>query len=123
MPSSTAAPPSPRQLLTSLIEQISRIPLDPEPQAHDSELATARRRGERVGVSSNALSRVPLEHRRLIITMHVLFPGLVLPALDLLDRSLVTRVTLELGQREPSSEAGDAAKETGKDPAIGRRRG
>jgi hypothetical protein len=37
---------------------------------------------------------VPATHRHLLTTLHVLFPALVLPALDLLDRGLVARVVL-----------------------------
>ncbi len=35
-------------------------------------------------------------YRHFIITLHVLFPNLVLPALDLLDRGLVTKLVVEL---------------------------
>ena len=36
----------------------------------------------------------PTDSRQRILTLHVLFPSLVLPALDLLDRNLVKRVAL-----------------------------
>lgn len=45
--------------------------------------------------AGNVFKQVPVSHRHLIITLHVLFPGLVLPALDLLDRGLVGRIILQ----------------------------
>ena len=120
----TAAPvlPAPRAVLTSLINQISLIPLAPEPyrrpeqplggastSASTSTSRHPRGSGPAGGGGANALSRVPLAHRHLIITMHVLFPGLVLPALDLLDRGLVARLLPTAGVpappqgREPTS--------------------
>ncbi len=104
-PKAAGAPvlPAPRAVLTSLINQIARIPLAPEPplggpSAASSTSTSRRPRGSGpVGGGPNALTRVPLEHRHLIITMHVLFPGLVLPALDLLDRGLATRVLPAVG--------------------------
>lgn len=53
------------------------------------------------------LKRVPATHRHLIITLHVLFPGLVLPALDLLDRGLVGRVVLRGEGRGPTKDEED----------------
>ncbi|KAH6620925.1 hypothetical protein B0J18DRAFT_491272 [Chaetomium sp. MPI-SDFR-AT-0129] len=48
--------------------------------------------------SSNPLHRVPPASRPLITTLHVLFPGLVLPALDLLERGFVARVSVDVGE-------------------------
>jgi len=66
--------PTPRQLAASLI---SAIPTPPEPQSS----------------TANPLNGVPnvKEH---LLTLHVLFPNELLPALDLLDRGLVTRLRL-----------------------------
>lgn len=64
--------PTPRDLLTSLIKTLSA----PSPQ----------------NPSSNPLRDAPPEKAALLSTLHVLFPSLLLPALDLLDRGLVTRV-------------------------------
>ncbi|KAM7194105.1 hypothetical protein V8F33_007432 [Rhypophila sp. PSN 637] len=132
--------PTSRQLLTSLFDAISGIPLEkstsrrPEDggstddkkintsddATHDineakEELNKRRRklllplstsssrkgkveaRGIKTEPAGNILKQVPLSHRHLIITLHVLFPGLVLPALDLLDRGLVGRVILGKG--------------------------
>lgn len=35
----------------------------------------------------------PLNHRKLLLTLHVIFPRILLPALDLLDRNLITEYT------------------------------
>ncbi|KAK3343716.1 hypothetical protein B0T25DRAFT_305096 [Lasiosphaeria hispida] len=91
--------PAPRALLTSLIDAIAAIPLDAEPPAppprpgrdhhptgHEESSSSS---------STNALRRVPFAHRHLIVTLHVLFPNQLLPALDLLDRGLVTRLVLD----------------------------
>lgn len=59
--------PSHRQFLSSLINL-------PSQQSNDQTVTTA-------------------ESRRRLLSLHVLFPTLLLPALDLLDRSLVTRIT------------------------------
>ncbi|KAK3372772.1 hypothetical protein B0T24DRAFT_242441 [Lasiosphaeria ovina] len=87
--SSSSAPllPSPRRVLASLVDAIASIPLQqPAGPAQQQQQQEAR---------TNPLRLVPLSHRYLIVTLHVLFPGLVLPALDLLDRGLVARVVLE----------------------------
>ncbi|KAK3997144.1 hypothetical protein QBC44DRAFT_355033 [Cladorrhinum sp. PSN332] len=92
--------PTPRRLLTALINRISSIPLLDEPPPskpidikdgdHDNNGLTPS-----TGTTTNPLRRVPISHRHLLITLHVLFPGMVLPALDLLDRKLVTRLVLD----------------------------
>ncbi|EGO56362.1 hypothetical protein NEUTE1DRAFT_138528 [Neurospora tetrasperma FGSC 2508] len=46
------------------------------------------------GGQVNPLKLVPPEYRHLIITLHVLFPGVVLPGLEVLERGLVERVIL-----------------------------
>lgn len=66
--------PSPRDIFTSLITSLSAPP-------HQA-LASA----------PNPLRDVPSEKTALLSALHVLFPSLLLPALDLLDRGLVTRV-------------------------------
>ncbi|CAH0020452.1 unnamed protein product [Clonostachys rhizophaga] len=66
--------PSHRQVLTALIDAISAACTVNE---QESDAATQ-----------------PTDRRRLFLTLHVLFPNLLLPALDLVDRKLVTLVTL-----------------------------
>ena len=62
--------PSPRRLITNLISGL------PRPQ-HEG--------------SSNPLSQAP-GYKDPLLTLHVLFPNELLPALDLLDRGLITRI-------------------------------
>lgn len=66
--------PTPRHVVASLI---STIPLPQEPQSS----------------SANPLRDTP-DVKSLLLTLHVLFPNELLPALDLLDRALVTRLRL-----------------------------
>ena len=81
---------TPRTLLTTLLNAISTIPLLPaQNTTHPSKPIT-----NLIPDGDNPLRRVPPSHRHLITTLHVLFPGLLLPALDLLERGLVARVGL-----------------------------
>jgi hypothetical protein len=66
--------PSPRQLVTSLIDSIS-VDLP----------STA-------GGEANPLLQPSSSAKSLLLTLHVLFPTEFLPALDLLDRNLITRL-------------------------------
>ncbi|KAK4550648.1 hypothetical protein LTR36_000227 [Oleoguttula mirabilis] len=63
---------TPRRVVASLISTIPK-PLDPH------------------AASANPLTDVP-EVKQRLLTLHVLFPNELLPALDLLDRGLVTRL-------------------------------
>ncbi|KAK7208692.1 hypothetical protein V2G26_015870 [Clonostachys chloroleuca] len=75
--------PSHRQVLTALIDAISAACTVNE---QESDATTQ-----------------PTNRRCLFLTLHVLFPNLLLPALDLIDRKLVTRVTLHgAAEEEPS---------------------
>ncbi|KAK4111139.1 hypothetical protein N656DRAFT_780937 [Canariomyces notabilis] len=87
--------PTPRTLLTNLINAISNIPLTPQ-QPSDSKPDQSRRRLiHDPSPPGNPLRHVSPSHRHLIITLHALFPGMVLPALDLLERGCVSRVVLK----------------------------
>ena len=79
----TQSLPSHSQFLTSLVASLSRSPPQSPPRA-DAFGPTAPPPGP-----ADAGDR-----RHLLLTLHVLFPGVVLPALDLLDRRLVTRITV-----------------------------
>ncbi|KAJ5004596.1 putative oxygen-dependent coproporphyrinogen-III oxidase [Colletotrichum sp. SAR 10_66] len=57
---------------------------EPEPNSREQRLVDVP--------GSNPLKSLPQSQRPILVTLHVLFPSLVLPALDLLDRNLVTRV-------------------------------
>ncbi|KAK4204808.1 hypothetical protein QBC40DRAFT_272423 [Triangularia verruculosa] len=84
--------PTTRHFLTNLINRLSSIPLNPAPISGI------------INQPPNALSRIPLPHRHLIITLHVLFPNLLLPALDLLDRGLVQKLTSPTPNPNPDPE-------------------
>lgn len=105
--------PTPRQLLTSILSAISRIP-DPEQQpqtqtqgqtttsiarVNPSQLQGGGDDGARSTATAiaggNPLRLIGPAHRSLFTTLHVLFPSLLLPALDLLDRGLVTCLVME----------------------------
>jgi hypothetical protein len=75
--------PTPQHLLTSLINTISGIAIQPE-----DDYPT------RDPPPRNPLRDMNLSYRPLLMTLHVLYPSLLLPALDLLDRNLVTRFIL-----------------------------
>lgn len=99
MSSSPPALPTPRQLLTSILNQISQIP---EPTAPGPGDAPAQNSSTVTRTDSfperarepptNPLRLIDTRHRPLFTTLHVLFPSLLLPALDLLDRGLVARL-------------------------------
>lgn len=74
---------TPRQIVAGLV---SAIPTPLEPQA----------------ASANPLTNVA-GARELLLTLQVLFPNELLPALDLLDRGLVTRLRLSQNGRPPTS--------------------
>lgn len=92
----STALPSPRDLLTSLIANLSSIPLltnDVQQYQQNSQ-----RRGTTTSSSTtvtNPLKLIPPAYRPLLTTLHVLYPSTLLPALDLLDRRLVARVVLK----------------------------
>ena len=85
MPTTPSSLPTSRDLLTSLIDSIVENGNQPPvPPLEDPRTAEAR-----------PFSQLPASIRPLLTTLHVLFPTLLLPALDLLDRSLITRVVSE----------------------------
>lgn len=95
--------PAPRDILTSLITSLSA------PTRQD------------LASGPNPLRDVPNEKTALLSALHVLFPSLLLPALDLLDRGLVTRVLRKSpagsrgGEQEPErkgNQTGVSGEET-----------
>jgi hypothetical protein len=76
--------PSHRRLLTSLIDSLSSEQPPPPQGNSESEQDVHGSDTRTVAVSRN--------RHKLLLTLHVLFPLLLLPALDLLDRKLVTRI-------------------------------
>ncbi|RYP62174.1 hypothetical protein DL769_007415 [Monosporascus sp. CRB-8-3] len=94
----TTAPPlpAPRTLLTSLINTLASAPLAPPDPA-----------------LTNPLKRIPASHHTLLATLHALYPSVLLPALDVLDRRLVTRVFVDGGSGSGGAGASTAAASAG----------
>ncbi|TQV91365.1 hypothetical protein V2A60_008985 [Cordyceps javanica] len=83
--------PSQRELLTTLVRTLCA-------KRHDgcgsAASATTRPAAERHSSPDVGPWDSP-QRKKLILTLHAVFPGMLLPALDLLDRNLVRRVTLD----------------------------
>ena len=79
--------PDPRTLLTALVNAL------PPPQPANTT------------ATSNPLATLPQSSKNLLLTLHVLFPHELLPALDLLDRHLVTRFRITRASRSDVSAA------------------
>ncbi|KLU91980.1 hypothetical protein MAPG_10927 [Magnaporthiopsis poae ATCC 64411] len=117
METTTAPPPTPRQMLTSLINSISSIPLSepdgdgdgkpssspaspsssPDANSNNNPKASQQRTQNHSAITkppaTGGGSGLLLHHRMasyrpLLTTLHALFPTLLLAALDLLDRGL-----------------------------------
>lgn len=93
--------PSTRSLLTSLILSLDQSL--PEAEQHDI---------------SNPLINASEKSRSLLLTLHTLFPNELLPALDLLDRGLVTRFRLQQEQRDEDAAIGDSTAATAGSPTV-----
>ncbi|KAK1639442.1 hypothetical protein BDP81DRAFT_391548 [Colletotrichum phormii] len=94
--------PTPRILITNLINSLTSAPLPPPANAGTNSNGASITAGD----APNPLKTLPQSHRPLLVTLHVLFPSLVLPALDLLDRNLVTRVVPETSTTTTAASAG-----------------
>ncbi|KAL1865148.1 Coproporphyrinogen-III oxidase [Diaporthe australafricana] len=116
MSSSSSALPTPRQLLTSILNSISEIPAPTTPAAGAGTALQGSSKATRTDSfterarepATNPLKLLDPRHRPLFTTLHVLFPSLLLPALDLLDRGLVTRL---VGPEEAEEDATAAPAE------------
>lgn len=97
--------PSQRELLTNMVLAICELLGDDSVQGDAN--ATARIM-ERHSPPAQDTWDSP-QRRNLILTLHVIFPDLLLPALDLLDRNLVQR--LVLGGRAPENKRGARTEE------------
>ncbi|KAF2146053.1 uncharacterized protein K452DRAFT_305041 [Aplosporella prunicola CBS 121167] len=95
--SSSSSLPSPRALLTRILAGLSAPISSPDADDHDVPPPP--------GLTPAATLRaLPEKQRNLLLTLHVLFPHELLPALDLLDRGCVMRLSV-IG----ASSGGDAA--------------
>ena len=98
MESDASILPAPRALLTSLINTLTSLPA----AAQGTQPAKSASRHVQGQDATNPLTLLPPNSRTLVTTLHVIYPSLLLPALDLLDRGLVTRV-LVLDNSTPAS--------------------
>lgn len=95
---SVSSLPTLREVVTSLINSISNTKISP---VHEEPSRTFQ---------GSVFSRLPPSVRPRLTTLHVLFPTLLLPALDLLDRRLVTKVIME--PREPQEPVAQPLSQT-----------
>ncbi|KAI1777542.1 hypothetical protein F4818DRAFT_407028 [Hypoxylon cercidicola] len=86
--------PTHRQFLTSLIDSLTSTPV-PTPSSSSAAAPSA---------DGNPLKLIPPACRPLFTTLYALYPLILLPALDLLDRRLVTRVFVRQ-QRDTTAQA------------------
>ncbi|OTA81376.1 hypothetical protein M434DRAFT_85553 [Hypoxylon sp. CO27-5] len=93
--------PTPRQFITSLIDSLSSIPT---PASPTSPLTSP-------SAGANPLKLIPPAYRPLLTTLHALYPLTLLPALDLLDRRLATRIIV----RPPEPQQDAAALKSGRE--------
>ncbi|KAK2003548.1 hypothetical protein LX36DRAFT_94208 [Colletotrichum falcatum] len=98
-PSLSACLPAPRVVITNLINSLTSASAPP-PSPNTAATGGA-------GDAQNPLRSLPQSRRPLLITLHVLFPSMVLPALDLLDRNLITRVVPEPASPSGRGRGGD----------------
>ncbi len=87
MASPTTCLPSPRSFLTSLFNTLALIQ-PPIPLSSTSDQPHTK---------AQPLSRLDDNAKKVFVTLHCLFPSELLPALDLLDRRLITRLVLRTG--------------------------
>ncbi|KAI0445709.1 hypothetical protein F4803DRAFT_123940 [Xylaria telfairii] len=86
--------PTPRDILTSLISSLPSIPIADNATATSSSYRSSNPHAG-ASASTNPFRLIPPAYRPILTTLHVLYPSTLLPALDLLDRRLVTRVILK----------------------------
>ncbi|KAI1130399.1 hypothetical protein F5Y10DRAFT_123322 [Nemania abortiva] len=107
--------PTPRELLTCLISSLPSIPIAENVTTATSTISSHRSSNQHIntGPSTNPFRLIPPVYRPLLTTLHVLYPSTLLPALDLLDRRLVTRVILKQdATRDPTT------RRTGQGPTM-----
>ncbi|KAI1809869.1 hypothetical protein GGS20DRAFT_580345 [Poronia punctata] len=100
----------PRELLTSLLSQISSIPQNTSTST-SNDVRSSTLSSHQPSTTSNPLRAIPPAYRPLLTTLHVLYPTTLLPALDLLDRRLVTRVILKEQEQVKEDEETDVERD------------
>ncbi|KAI1404432.1 hypothetical protein F4819DRAFT_483605 [Hypoxylon fuscum] len=99
---------TPRDFLTSLIDSLAAIPA---PAAATSRTVSASGAGGERAPGGNPLKHVPAACRPLLTTLYAVYPLTLLPALDLLDRGLATRIFVSPPHSDPSPP--DSREDTG----------
>ncbi|KAI4866398.1 hypothetical protein F4820DRAFT_416969 [Hypoxylon rubiginosum] len=94
-----AGVPTHRQFLTSLIDSLTSIPV---PAPSSSPPAP--------NVEGNPLKLVPPACRPLFTTLYALYPLILLPALDLLDRRLAAHVSVRPQQQDTTAQTETGAR-------------
>ncbi|KAH6656478.1 hypothetical protein BKA67DRAFT_552099 [Truncatella angustata] len=113
--------PAPRALLTSLINSLASQPAPPVEQQHHHhhQSTTSTSRPINPQQPTNILSLLPPSSRTLLTTLHVIYPSLLLPALDLLDRGLVTRVLVLDSDSKTTATSSSSSLPSSSPPAPG----
>ncbi|KAI1734922.1 hypothetical protein F4680DRAFT_436913 [Xylaria scruposa] len=112
---------TPREILTSLISSLPSIPIA---NHATTTISSHKISNQHVGASpsTNPFRLIPPGYRSILTTLHVLYPSTLLPALDLLDRRLVTRVILKQDDAQQPTNIQDVtitlAQEVEADDAI-----
>ncbi|MCJ1307216.1 hypothetical protein MMC25_000862 [Agyrium rufum] len=78
--------PTSRSFITSLLQELSRSSIVGEEEGEEEE-----EEEEEEEILPNRLAKADPATRNIFLTLHCLFPNELLPALDLLDRGLVTK--------------------------------
>ncbi|OTA99537.1 hypothetical protein M426DRAFT_325067 [Hypoxylon sp. CI-4A] len=100
----TSSVPSSRVFMTSLIDSLNAIP---QPTTTSSTASvTVPSAGE-----TNPLKLIPAAHRPLLTTLYALYPLTLLPALDILDRRLATRIIIQPPHPQHDTSASKTAAE------------
>ncbi|PTB70096.1 hypothetical protein BBK36DRAFT_1189514 [Trichoderma citrinoviride] len=100
--------PSHRQLFAALIPP-SPLPAGSEFAAGTADAAAAAAVSKAITDRPSPFAEQHSNWRRQLLTLHVIFPNLLLPALDMLDRGLVSRLVVADGEEQRASEAATAS--------------
>ncbi|ORX99815.1 hypothetical protein BCR34DRAFT_592802 [Clohesyomyces aquaticus] len=112
----TAVLPSSRTFITNLINALALSHHPTLPSASENAEAGYIANNTAPASSENPLISAPESVRKQILALHVLFPNELLPALDLLDRRLVTRLLVH----EPDAREDEGAGDEDRDGDNGR---
>lgn len=105
--------PSPRGLLSEIVQQLATAALRSEETASTSigvGGGDVARHGA-IGAGGAILASLDEPHRQLLLSLHCLLPSTLLPALDLLDRGLVVRYRAASENQQLSDIAGNKKAE------------